>query len=439
VVVIVAGLVAAGCSRSSSGSSKPKTSGAASTAASGDFGTLKGVCGPGNAKGATAPGVADGTITVGTMADPGAPSQPGLDQELFDSADAFVAWCNAAGGILGRRLVLHKWDSKLTEVASRMIASCSSDFALVGNGEALDEGGVDQRVKCGLPEIPTYDVSKKAGTAPLSVQPLPNPDYSSGLYAAYVHLKQVDPEAAKHYAMLSSQFQSVKDAGNKDRAAAEAAGYTTVYYDELPLVVDNWRPYVQNLQTKGVQVVTVESSPQPIAAMYKAMDDVGYHPRYAIFNTNMYDPTFVENAGSALQGSVYISSVFVPFERAASGTATKQYIDDLAKYANGAKPKQLGAQAWSAWLLFAESANACGSNLTRSCLLDHAKSRPSWTGGGLHAPSHPGDATAPGPQCFVLLQASPTGFTVDTKVTKPNTGVFNCSPSNAFRLPGFPR
>jgi ABC-type branched-subunit amino acid transport system substrate-binding protein len=439
VVLLVVGLLAAGCSRSSNGSSKPKSSGATSNAASGDFGTLRGVCGPGNAQAATAQGVTDSTISVGTMADPGATARPGLDQELFDSADAFVGWCNAAGGILGRKLTLHKWDSKLTEVAPRMIEACSSDFVLVGNGEALDEGGVDQRLKCGLPEIPTYDVSKKAGTAPLSVQPLPNPDYASGLYGAYAHLKQVDPEAAKHYAMLSSQFQSVKDAGNKDRAAAEAAGYTTVYYDELPIVIDNWRPYVQNLQNKGVQVVTVESDPQPIAAMFKAMSDLGYHPKYTIFNPNLYDPTFVANTGGALQGSVYISTDFVPFELASRHPATKQYRDDLAKYANGATPKLLGAQAWSAWLLFAESAKACGSNLTRTCLLDHARSVPSWTSGGLHAPSHPGDANAPAPECFVLVQASPTGFTVDATVTKPNTDVFNCSPSNVFRLPGFPK
>ena len=42
------------------------------------------------------------------MADPGNTVSPGLDQELFDTADAFVGWCNAAGGIDGRRLQLDK-------------------------------------------------------------------------------------------------------------------------------------------------------------------------------------------------------------------------------------------------------------------------------------------------------------------------------------------
>jgi hypothetical protein len=86
---VVVALATAGCSRSSGGGKgggSSSSTGAAS-AASGDFGTLKGVCGPGNAKGATAQGVTDTAIRVGTMADPGATVRPGLDQEFFDSAD----------------------------------------------------------------------------------------------------------------------------------------------------------------------------------------------------------------------------------------------------------------------------------------------------------------------------------------------------------------
>src|ERR1700716_452332 len=147
VPVIVVATIAAGCSRSSGNSSKgggSSATGAAASAATGDFGTLKGVCGPGNAKGATEQGVTDTGIRVGSMSDPGNSVQPGLNQELFDSADAFVKWCNDAGGILGRKLELDKWDAKLFETAARMLQACGADFALVGNGEALDAGGVDQ-------------------------------------------------------------------------------------------------------------------------------------------------------------------------------------------------------------------------------------------------------------------------------------------------------
>src|SRR5207302_2570144 len=92
VPLIVIATIAAGCSRSSGNSSKGNsaTSGGGTAAVSGDFGTMKSVCGPGNAKGSTEQGVSDTSIRVGTMSDPGNTTQPGLNQELFDSADAFV-------------------------------------------------------------------------------------------------------------------------------------------------------------------------------------------------------------------------------------------------------------------------------------------------------------------------------------------------------------
>ncbi|HEX4776190.1 MAG TPA: branched-chain amino acid ABC transporter substrate-binding protein, partial [Acidimicrobiia bacterium] len=211
VPLVTLALVATGCSRSSSKSSNSNGSTATSSggsAASGDFGDLKAVCGPGNAKGATEQGVTDSSIRVGTMADPGAQVRPGLDQELFDTADAFVGWCNAAGGIDGRKIQLDKWDSKLTEVAARMIEACQSDFMLVGNGEAFDSAGVDQRTKCRLGEIPGYVVSKEAQIAPMSVQPIPTSIYQSPLGGALRVLKQADAEVTKHWGLISSQLQS---------------------------------------------------------------------------------------------------------------------------------------------------------------------------------------------------------------------------------------
>jgi hypothetical protein len=130
---MVVALLATACSRSSS-SSKGSSSTTAASGGSGDFGSLKNVCGPGSSKGATALGVTDSTIRVGTMSDPGNTASPGLNQELFDAAVAFTSWCNDAGGIDGRKLQLDQWDAKLTEVSARMIQACAVDFALVGNG-----------------------------------------------------------------------------------------------------------------------------------------------------------------------------------------------------------------------------------------------------------------------------------------------------------------
>jgi hypothetical protein len=99
------------CSRDSK---KTEASGGSTTtaksASAGTFGDLKDVCGPGNAKGATATGVTDTSIAAAVFADPGFTGRPGLDQELFDAAKVFAAWCNDAGGINGRKIVVHVRD-----------------------------------------------------------------------------------------------------------------------------------------------------------------------------------------------------------------------------------------------------------------------------------------------------------------------------------------
>jgi ABC-type branched-subunit amino acid transport system substrate-binding protein len=439
--VVVVALVMTACSRSggSSKGSSSTTAGKAANAATGDFGNLKGVCGPGQSKGSTDLGVSDSTIRVGTMADPGNTVSPGLDQELFDTADAFVKWCNAAGGIDGRQLQLDKWDAKLFEVPARMIEACAVNFALIGNGEGLDSSGVEQRTKCKLPEITAYDVSAAAGTAPLSLQALSTSDHQSDLGGAYKALAAFDPEAIKHYGLLSNQYQSIKDSGDRARAAAKLLGYTEVYYDEQPIQVDNYRAYTQSAQSKGVQVFTNESSPAEVSRVFKAFQAVGYVPKYSVFSTNMYDPSFIQNAGPALQGKILINTYIVPFELADQYPAVKQYINMLNQYANGAKPKALGVNGMSAWLLFAKSVKECGSNLTRACLMSKAGSVKAWDSGGLSAPTEPGNATGPTERCFVLLQATPTGFVIDKDITKPNNGIFNCSDQNRIELPGFPK
>src|SRR5262245_40006139 len=87
---------------------------AAAQQPSGTFGDLKDRCGPGDASGATARGVTNDSIKVTTMADPGNSFSPGLGQEYFDTAEAFVKWCNDAGGILGRKIELTTRDAKGT-------------------------------------------------------------------------------------------------------------------------------------------------------------------------------------------------------------------------------------------------------------------------------------------------------------------------------------
>ena len=66
----------------------------------------------------------------------------------------------------------------------------------------------------------------------------------------------------------------------------------------------------------------------------------------------------------------------------------------------------LGAQSTSAFLLWAQGAKECGSNLTSQCVIDNLRKVTSWTGGGLHSTTNPG-GNLPG-DCGMVLNLKGT-------------------------------
>ena len=186
------------------------------------------------------------------------------------------------------------------------------------------------------------------------------------------------------------------------------------------------------MKDKGVEGVIWVGEPENLAKLEVDMKDVNFAPQWIRADTNHYDQKLLDVGGASV-ANTYIPSSFVPFEEAAKNPATQQYLDEMKKYTPGGKAKALlGLQAWSAWLLFAQSAKQCGSDLTRRCVYDNAKKVHDWTGGGLHAPTDPG--ANGGSKCFTLLVAGNGKFTVVDN--KPNRGLYNCSPQNRQALTG---
>ena len=139
-------LVITSCGRSTSSTpsggstntASPPSAGSSAQAA-GSFGSLTKVCAPGPGTGGSGRGIVGKTIRIGVMADPGAAAAPGLEQEFFDTADAFVKWCNAAGGINGRTDRRRQARRQaLQRRRQEVIQACQKDFMLVGGGNALD-------------------------------------------------------------------------------------------------------------------------------------------------------------------------------------------------------------------------------------------------------------------------------------------------------------
>ncbi|WP_426573979.1 ABC transporter substrate-binding protein [Aquihabitans sp. McL0605] len=447
---IALALVAAGCGghsasedegASATTTTAPSSSDGTGTKA-GQFGTMdEAVCGPGDAKGSGDQGVSDDSIKIGTMTDAGNTIIPGLLGELVDSSQAFVKWCNAAGGINGRKIELTVHDTKLVEGQQRITEACGTDFMLVGGASGLDGPLAAPRVACGLPQIPAFTGDPAAQEAKLQVMPIFG-DYAGYLPYGRVYnmAKEQLPEGIKKFAFLvGTEGTDTKPNSVKYPEALKAAlGYHTVSTGATPPppgTVDNWRPYIEPMKSGGAQVLEFQHIADYLVPFMNSFADTGFKPKMMINGPGAYSSTLIKGNDALADVPTYVESYIYPFEGAADNPPTQQFLDamDASKPGWSKDPKALSAQSWSAWLLFAQSAKACGSDLTRNCVMDKAANAGKWDAGGLIAPGTISVGKPEGPLCTVILDATPDGFKIDEKLTKPTDGIFNCDAAN--RIP----
>ncbi|MEY2571463.1 MAG: hypothetical protein QOE63_1813 [Acidimicrobiaceae bacterium] len=391
------------------------------------------MCQAGTAKGATDVGVTDTDIHIGNVTDKGADARPELDRELYDASVAFAKWCNERGGINGRQLVVDDRDAKLFEYPQRIADSCTTDLALVGGGAVLDDDTDNTRVACGLPNIPGYVVSPTARTATLQIQPVPNPVYK-GFVGSYKALDKLTNGGMQAYGVMTAPLPSTIVVRDALVEGVGIFGGKAVYNAQYNVACEtNWDPFVQDMKSKGVKVLEFVGEPDCFTLLQKQMDVTGFYPEAAIESANFYNDKYAKEGGKTAKNT-YIRMGFTPFELASQNKATQDYLDLMKQYNPSGRVAILGAQAVSALLLFAQSATNCGSTLTRTCLKDKAAAVHSWTGGGLHAETDPGNGT-PSP-CFTLIKVGDGTFTVDKDATNPTAGdgIFNCDPANLVDL-----
>jgi ABC-type branched-subunit amino acid transport system substrate-binding protein len=413
--------------------SPPTDAPAASRLDEGAFGDIEQVCRDGDGSGATDVGVTDDSIQIGTLTDKGFAGRPGLTVEMLDAAVAFATWCNEHGGINGRELVVVDRDAAIVDYNAQVIDSCAEDLAFVGGGAALDDADNGGRIECGLPNLPAYVVSQAAregGVAELQVQAVPNPptEMNAGIYQ---QVADQFPDLVDGFGVMTSQFGSTQALRDETVVAVEDTGYTVVYSDEFAATGEaNWRPFVDEMQSAGVDVFEFIGDPAFVTQLLQAMDETGYHPELILLQANLYDANFIELAGE--RENIRVRTSFTPMELAEDNPATADYLELMERYNPDGAVALLGMQGLSSLLLFAQAATACGSELTRACLVEEAAAVEEWTGGGLHAPTSPANGTPS--DCFALLSLGADEFVLDEELTAPTDGIFNCEEDNLIEV-----
>jgi hypothetical protein len=370
------------------------------------------------------------------LADPGAAAAPGLEQEFFDAADAFVKWCNAAGGINGRTISVDKLDAKLFSGAAVTIQACQKDFMLVGGGNALDAANVKPRLACKLGAVPAYTVSPEATSAGLQVSPAASvpTTYPVGplrlLAAAY-------PQTQQALGIAGSSLASLTPQGLRAQEAYQKLGYKVTTVQPRPALVDNYRPWMEQMKASGAKA-DFEVTAQDPAPIFNGMNDTGFSPQWVLFSQTFYSPKSVQAAKSVKNlPNSYVNFYNLPFELADQFPVVQQVKDIMAAGPGTANLDTFTDLAFNSWTLWALSATACGANLTQDCVLKNAGSHKAWDAGGLFAPVDTNPAVHQPTDCTILMRLTKEGWVYDKKVTNPNQSVYNCDPKNLITVKSY--
>ena len=420
-LLVVLALVASACGSGRSDGQAGDTPDTATEAAATTFGDMASPCGSGDATGATAQGVNDTSITIGYGDDAGYQPAPGLSHELSDAMKAMIDWCNQQGGINGRQIKGTYYDAKVLEVNNVMSEACNEVFFLVGEGWVADSGQETLRQGCDLPAVPGYAVSPAFSNAPNMVSPVPNPvDYMPTEFAAA--FQKMFPEEIKKTGLVYADYPATKDPKDKVVATYPKYGFQFLPCDQVYGIAgeSDWKPLAQKLKDCGAEAVYFAGSPYPnFENFLDAANQIDYHPIW-FSDANMYDESFSDWNVNGYADKVYMRSSFPPLFEADQVKAVQDYIDIVTK--SGGEVNQLGSQAASAFLLWAGAAKNCGSDLTRTCVMEELKKVTSWNAGGLHSETNPAGNLPP--TCGMVLKVSGTKF---ERVYPEEVGTLDCS------------
>jgi hypothetical protein len=394
------------------------------------------ICEPGPGGSSSVRGVGQKTINIAVFNDASNTIIPGLESEFPQQAKAFAAWCNASGGINGRHIVIDNRDAALFNAAQVTEQSCQSDFMAVGGGMALDQPAVPVREQCGLGQISGYLVSNASYAASLQVDPtgLSITSVSSGWFGA---LTKKYPQAVKKAGMGGSNSPSTLQPELKYEFGAQAQGWNVVDFQEPPVIVSVWAPYVEEAQSKGVQALW-PASDADMTPYFRAMNTAAFKPAFVALGVQFYNSTTAKAvASNPGLPPVYVETQWWPLEIASQNASTQQLVNVMHTYAKGNPVDFFDEEGAQSWLLWAKEASACGTNLTVSCVLNHAATEKNWSAGGMQAPVALLTLSNQNPQpspCFTLLQAEPNKFVYDKALTQPTQSIWNCNPKNVVHL-----
>ena len=386
------------------------------------FGDIVWPCNSGTASGATDQGVTDTSILIGGGDDRGYAASLGLNITQTDTLSAFVEKCNELGGINGREVLVELYDAKIFEVSNVWLDACPRMFMMVGEGFAVDSLGEETRVQCELAHIPTYTVSAAAAHGPMMIQPVPNPSDRNPLSMAS-YIAETYPEAIDKSATMYGNFAATIETKDKTLSSYPALGFEFITNLEYNIVgEDDWTPFVLELKNAGVQHIYFTGTCLPNYQAFRSAASINGFDAIYTTDANFYEDSCRQANDDGVMNNTYVRMAFIPFEERDYAPGVNDYLEIMEE--KGGEIALLGMQTASAFLLWATAAKTCGSNLTRSCVLEEAAKIDEWSGGGMHVASDPG-VNEP-PPCGIVIELVGTSY---ERIFPTEPGTYECNES----------
>jgi len=376
---------------------------------SGPAGTTSGPnCSASANGGATDVGVTAGRIRIGNITSITGVA-PNLTKSAQQATEAVAAYLNSQGGICGRQLTVDAFDDGNTSSGSYASAqqACGQDFALVGDASGFDDGSASAVQGCGLPDV-SAENSTQAATNTADIFGANPGDLTAWPEGPSNWLVRTYPAAAKHAAMIYLNVPATVEQAQDEMKVYTSAGFDYIYTAAVSPTEPNYTPYVEKMQSAGVQYVTEYSDDNSAARLSIAMQQAAYVPQVTDWIAEMYSPAFlVETNGTAVGDLVELTSASYE-DPADPGMALMETW--MNRVAPGWTHDIFAEFAWSAGLLFAQAARAVGPHLTRTALLARLKGTGSWDGGGVQPPVQ-SIGQKIGSPCFAYVKITGNGYT----------------------------
>lgn len=325
-------------------------------------------CNASNNGGATDIGVTANQILVGNITSITGVA-PGLTKSAQQATQAVAAYINSQGGICGRMLKVQAFDDGNTSSGNYAAAqqACTSDFAMLGNASGFDDGSASAVGKCGIPDVASEVSTHEAGNVPqIYGASAGNAHYWSTGPAVW--LKKTYPNAVTHAAMIYLNVPATQEQAQAEMSTYSGVGFNYIYTAAVSPTEPNYAPYVQNMESKGVQYVTEYSDDNSAARLAQAMQQASFSPQVVDWFSEMYTPAFLSETQGTANGNLVLMAT-TPYEEANSDPGMQLFMSWMNRVSPGFTHDIFAEFAWSAGLIFYQAAKAVGGHLTRAALL----------------------------------------------------------------------